>query len=281
MNYYFDKQEYQYAKLFFKVNPYTCKTQMENYINKYQKDYVAKIYYSKILKVLGNFQSAYELLNNQETIVMCDKKLSNDFNKYRTILDKILYQKLRCLCYLEKFDEVEKLLFENKKFTQTFKYSYFYNLVNYSKLKSLDFEGYRLSQLFNYSDEDFLDHIKKHMYQTVEDYDVVSTFNTNFPFEKVFNEVKKNILFSKAYYYGTYEDIYIFKYDKCGVTNGKETDYFLVATFHNTNKYISMYLAEENLRIDYIDLNYLKISNNNNVKRLSQIDKFNSRYKKY
>ena len=74
--------------------------------------------------------------------------------------------------------------------------------------------------------------------------------------------------------------MYIFKYDKCGVTNGRVSDYFLVITFHNTNKYISMYPCNSSSNFNYVDLNYLKIPSTSNVKRLSQIDKFNMRYKK-
>lgn len=148
-------------------------------------------------------------------------------------------------------------------------------------MENINFNAsYRLEQLFNYSDEEFLSHISKHMYSRVEDYDVISTFNEDFPFDKVFYEVKKKILFCKAYYFGTYEDVYIFKYDKCGVTNGKVSDYFLVITFHNTNKYISMYPCNSSSNFNYVDLNYLKIPSTSNVKRLSQIDKFNMRYKK-
>ena len=280
MNYFFDKEEYQYAKTFFKNNPYICKALVEDYMNKYPNDYVAKIYYAKILKVLGEFSTSYDSLRQIESIVSSDKKLFNDYTKYNRVLEKILYQKLRCLSYLENFDEIERLLEENKECTLTNKYNYFRNLLIYSKMKTIDFiGGYRLEQLFNYSDTEFLNHIKKHLYQTVEDYDIASTFNVDFPFDKVFTEIKKNILFSKAYYYGTYEDIYFFKYDKCGNINMKSTDYFLVVTFHNTNKYISMYPANENSNFDCIDLNYLKISNETNIKRMSQIDKFNNRYK--
>lgn len=281
MKSYFNNEEYIYVKSFLRTNPSEALIRTEEYIKKYPNDYIAGVFYSKVLKVLGSFSEALYVLGNIEERYTSNKKLFNDFAKYNIIEEKVLYNKLRCLSYLEDFDKVEKLLNENRKYLINPKFGYFGNLVKYSKMESLNFNAsYRLEQLFNYSDEEFLSHISKHMYSRVEDYDVISTFNEDFPFDKVFYEVKKKILFCKAYYFGTYEDVYIFKYDKCGVTNGKVSDYFLVITFHNTNKYISMYPCNSSSNFNYVDLNYLKIPSTCNVKRLSQIDKFNMKYKK-
>lgn len=281
MKSYFNNEEYIYVKSFLRTNPSEALIRTEEYIKKYPNDYIAGVFYSKVLKVLGSFSEALYVLGNIEERYTSNKKLFNDFAKYNIIEEKVLYNKLRCLSYLEDFDKVEKLLNENRKYLINPKFWYFGNLVKYSKMENINFNArYRLEQLFNYSDEEFLSHISKHMYSRVEDYDVISTFNEDFPFDKVFYEVKKKILFSKAYYFGTYEDVYIFKYDKCGVTNGKVSDYFLVITFHNTNKYISMYPCNSSSNFNYVDLNYLKIPSTCNVKRLSQIDKFNMKYKK-
>lgn len=281
MKSYFNNEEYIYVKSFLRTNPSEALIRTEEYIKKYPNDYIAGVFYSKVLKVLGSFSEALYVLGNIEERYTSNKKLFNDFAKYNIIEEKVLYNKLRCLSYLEDFDKVEELLNENRKYLINPKFGYFGNLVKYSKMESLNFNAsYRLEQLFNYSDEEFLSHISKHMYSRVEDYDVISTFNEDFPFDKVFYEVKKKILFCKAYYFGTYEDVYIFKYDKCGVTSGKVSDYFLVITFHNTNKYISMYPCNSSSNFNYVDLNYLKIPSTCNVKRLSQIDKFNMKYKK-
>lgn len=281
MKSYFNNEEYIYIKSFLRTNPSEALIRTEEYIKKYPNDYFAGVFYSKVLKVLGSFSEALYVLGNIEERYTSNKKLFNDFAKYNIIEEKVLYNKLRCLSYLEDFDKVEKLLNENRKYLINPKFGYFSNLVKYSKMENINFNAsYRLEQLFNYSDEEFLSHISKHMYSRVEDYDVISTFNEDFPFDKVFYEVKKKILFSKAYYFGTYEDVYIFKYDKCGVTSGKVSDYFLVITFHNTNKYISMYPCNSSSNFNYVDLNYLKIPSTCNVKRLSQIDKFNMKYKK-
>ena len=275
MKSYFNNEEYIYVKSFLRTNPSEALIRTEEYIKKYPNDYIAGVFYSKVLKVLGYFSEALYVLGNIEERYTSNKKLFNDFVKYNIIEEKVLYNKLRCLSYLEDFDKVEKLLNENRKYLINPKFGYFSNLVKYSKMENINFNAsYRLEQLFNYSDEEFLSHISKHMYSRVEDYDVISTFNEDFPFDKVFYEVKKKILFSKAYYFGTYEDV------SSDVTIGKISDYFLVITFHNTNKYISMYPCNSSSNFNYVDLNYLKIPSTSNVKRLSQIDKFNMKYKK-
>lgn len=63
--------------------------------------------------------------------------------------------------------------------------------------------------------------------------------------------------------------------------DNKNTNYFIVVTFHNTPYLISMYpCSNTSNNLEYVDLNYLKETNNKNIKRLSQIDKFNKRFNK-
>ena len=188
MKSYFNNEEYIYVKSFLRTNPSEALIRTEEYIKKYPNDYFAGVFYSKVLKVLGYFSEALYVLGNIEERYTSNKKLFNDFAKYNIIEEKVLYNKLRCLSYLEDFDKVEKLLNENRKYLINPKFGYFGNLVKYSKMENINFNArYRLEQLFNYSDEEFLSHISKHMYSRVEDYDVISTFNEDFPFDKVFS----------------------------------------------------------------------------------------------
>lgn len=178
MKSYFNNEEYIYIKSFLRTNPSEALIRTEEYIKKYPNDYIAGVFYSKVLKVLGSFSEALYVLDNIEERYTSNKKLFNDFAKYNIIEEKVLYNKLRCLSYLEDFDKVEELLNENRKYLINPKFGYFSNLVKYSKMENINFNAsYRLEQLFNYSDEEFLSHISKHMYSRVEDYDVISTFN--------------------------------------------------------------------------------------------------------
>ena len=69
-------------------------------------------------------------------------------------------------------------------------------------------------------------------------------------------------------YYDNLEDNYIFKYGK---------SYYKVICLHNTYNIIYIEIINNGFNYNYIDLTY--IDYNSNIKRLSQIDKFNKRYK--
>ena len=69
-------------------------------------------------------------------------------------------------------------------------------------------------------------------------------------------------------YYDNLEDNYIFKYGK---------SYYKVICLHNTYNIIYIEIINNGFNYNYIDLTY--IDYNSNIKRLSQIDRFNKRYK--
>lgn len=109
-------------------------------------------------------------------------------------------------------------------------------------------------------------------------------FTPNTDVLKITEEIKKYLLSDKRIYPDFIDDVYIFKYDNCGTVNQKSVNYFKVICFHNTKNIITMCPVNDNLNIPYIDLNYLNQENiqeqsNPKVKRLSQIEKFNQRYK--
>ena len=56
-------------------------------------------------------------------------------------------------------------------------------------------------------------------------------FSSDFPIDKVVEEVKKYIPSNKRLCEGVFEDHYIFKYDMCGRVNQKPEDYFKVICF--------------------------------------------------
>ena len=106
MKSYFNNEEYIYIKSFLRTNPSEALIRTEEYIKKYPNDYIAGVFYSKVLKVLGSFSEALYVLGNIEERYTSNKKLFNDFAKYNIIEEKVLYNKLRCLSYLEDFDKL-------------------------------------------------------------------------------------------------------------------------------------------------------------------------------
>lgn len=196
-------------------------------------------------------------------------------------MQEVDYNTLRIYCYLDKFEDVIKFLNTYTYYLeiQRFKYILYIAKIKLGLYKKNNNTGYKCNQLLNYSESEFLKHITKHLESNIGE--SVSTFNESFDVEKVFKEVKKYIQNGKCYYYECYSDSYIFKFDNCGMFDNKNTNYFIVVTFHNTPYLISMYpCSNTSSNLEYVDLNYLKETENKNIKRLSQIDKFNKRFNK-
>ena len=79
--------------------------------------------------------------------------------------------------------------------------------------------------------------------------------------------------------YNFFADEYYFRYDGCGEVGGKKTDYFKIVVLHNTDKLITMYPTTQGKELHHIDLSYLGLKDVP-TRKLSQIDKFNMRYKR-
>ena len=81
MKSYFNNEEYIYIKSFLRTNPSEALIRTEEYIKKYPNDYIAGVFYSKVLKVLGSFSEALYVLGNIEERYTSNKKLFNDGKK--------------------------------------------------------------------------------------------------------------------------------------------------------------------------------------------------------
>ena len=138
---------------------------------------------------------------------------------------------------------------------------------------------YMIRQAIDYQYSDFQFHIKKHLDEEfIDDEERYSIFNNDFPIDKIVSEIDKYLMSSKKLLFGFIEDVYLFKYDLCGLFNGKNANFFKVITFNDNNNIITMYPYVKGERLPYIDLNYMKVESNTKVKKLSQIDKFNKRF---
>ena len=141
-----------------------------------------------------------------------------------------------------------------------------------------------MRQIIDYRKDDFLVNALLHTYEYREknsDNSDISTFEKDFPLEKVIEEIDKYLLASPSIYNGFVEDTYVFKYDNCGRINNKMQNYFKVFCFHNTKNIISLYPVSDCELLPYTDLNYLNNYNKNDISnRTSQTEKFMKRYAK-
>lgn len=282
---YYDKWEFLNAIELIEIDPYETKTRLENYISKYPNDYSSYIYYSFTLISIGEFEQAENIINTTEKYASKDISFTNNPNSIH-FFNYIINARIKILSYLEKYEELYNYCSKNKNKIKelNLNHSLFYSLkkVNKLDLTKREKNSYLFRQIVEYQENDFLDHIKKHL----ADYNIDTEnpnpciFSSNFPLNTILNEIKKYIPSDKRIFPGFCNDLYTFKYDSCGKVNNKNTDYFSVICFHNTKDIITMYPSEKREKLPYIDLNHLNpMINNSNVKKLSRIEKFNQRYK--
>jgi len=283
---FFDSWEFRYIISLFDTDPLEAKVRFEEYLRNYPNDYSAYTYYTFLLIILGNFEEAESVLEDVQNSYVNDYNFMKDKKKVDLMEKNIIFDTLKLLSYQERYEE----LFE---FCQNH-----INEIKQLKLNSLDFYckqklgiqcpedkvklSYLINQIANYSESEFLEHIKKHLADYNQDLDVPneSIFGSDFTIAHVLEEVKKYIGSDKRLYSGFYENLYVFKYNGCGRVNNKLVDYFKIVVLHNTDHFITMFPATGCENLPYIDLNYLIHEDSKpKMKKLSQIDKFNQRYK--
>ena len=285
-NNYFNEAAFQYAINILETDPYHAKERFEEYIKIYPKDYYARAYYAITLTRLGLFDEAeieYEdikLRSQNDTFYNTRYKNIKGF-KYNMIVIEI-----KLLAHKKKYQEIIKLVEDNRNL---FDFDDIRYILYYSKMRAGLFteeniknEGYRFMQSYNYSEELFREHIKKHLYEYNKDEEVPNqfVFSENFPVDKVIEEIKKYIPSDKKTCPGYFDNYYFFKYDNCGTVNNVKTNMFLVITYDDTKDFITMCPVIGYEKMDSVDLNYLIDYDtiNSKIKKLSQIEKFNKRF---
>lgn len=285
-NKHFDKWEFDNAANIINSNPYEAKLRFENYISKYPNDCSAHIYYSFVLSKLGLFDETEHIIN--EAMILFEKNL-NSLNKQSIIEIKKNYinAMLSLLSYQGKYKELLEFYSKHISYTKEMDINrtifYCKKKLGLLDLNRRDKNSYIFRQTVEYKESDFLEHIKKHMEEhninIPEPNDCV--FYSDFPLKKVLEEIKKNIPSDKRIFPGNYDNLYVFKYNRCGKKKDKPVDFIKVVCFHDTKDIITMYPANDCENLPYTDLNYLNEEKPSpKAKRLSQIDKFNQRYKR-
>lgn len=285
---YFNEYEFKNAIEYIEKNPVIAKIKFEEYIKKYNKDYSAYPYYISCLITLGFFDEAEKWLNYLKKVKYLNDSFNNQQKKVKLLEDNIVYSFCRLLSYEHKYDELYQFCLDNLHIILNLKLT---SIIFYCKgkldilnKKEKDDNRYLHRQMINYSEDTFLKHVNEHLADYNKDLDNPndSIFAVDFPITKIIETVKSHIPSDKRLYTGFYEDTYIFKYDYCGRVNNKTTNYFKIVFFNDTKNIITMFPTLDFEELPCIDLNYLnenKDAENTKVRRLSQIDKFNQRYK--
>ena len=284
-NNYFNALEFRKIIEVADVNPFLAKELYERYLDKYPKDYTSYSYYAGILITLGELDKAEEVLNKLNILISKEENVLERYNRLKKIKENISFVTLKYLIYKNDYNSALDYCDSNP-------YVFSINVVPiklYLKsklglLESCDRDdcNYLKRQLIEYQEEDFLEHIKNHQADYNIDIDDPNDniFVPEFDTDKIISEVKKYIPSNKKLFSGFFEDTYYFKYDECGRINNRLYNYFKVVCFHDTDKFITMYVFPNGDNFPYIDLNYLKEKEDSKIKKISQIDKFYKRYGK-
>lgn len=286
-NEYYDKWEFDNALELCDKNPYEAEKKFEEYLRKYPKDYSAYIYYIYTQIILGKFEYALEVLDYVEKESDADEYFNMEYNRVKLLHKNLLFSRMKLLSYNGKYEELCQLYYKNTVHLEdiNLKAVIFYSKKQLGKLdpNRRDINSYLYRQIVEYKESDFMEHIQKHMadFNAGLEEPNESIFVSSFPIGKIIEEIKKYIPSERGLHFGFYEDIYIFKYNGCGRSNNKLVDYFKVVCFHKTQDFITICPAEKCEKLPYVDLNYLYPENSSvKVKKLSQIEKFNIKYRK-
>ena len=271
-------------------NPTYVLKMLEEYLSVYPSDYIASSSYADVLITLGQLEEAEKLLD------FISEKL-DQFEASDRLIVNFLDVKLRLLIFQEKYEEAitlfdkyyrgdSKLKLKSKMDDIKGLFSS-YCLTKLGRESEIEdnkvFHLYSYQQIFDYSEERLLSHISKHEGGNFNNNSSDnSLFYENFPLEEDIKEIKELDLKDKKLYGIYFSDIYYFKYTKNGISKEKETaDYFKVVMAHNTKNIISMYPVQIGQFLPYFDLDYLNKNKDSDDKKLSRIDKFNQKYKKF
>lgn len=286
-NIYYNEHEFRKILKLSDNNPSLSIEKFEEYIKRFPNDYDCRTFYISLLVKLR------ELSKAEIELAKLEEQIQNDY-KYKRHTDK--KKKTYSILMLCKV----KLLFYQNKYHECYDYIQMHlptileNDINLAPTKLFckkelgllneehdnEKNSYLFKQIIDYSEERFLEHIKEHLVSDTQSSEKSSSiFKESFPLEEALIEIKNNTPSNLRIYSGMLEDIYIYKYDFCGKYGNKNTDYFKVVAIHDTQNFITMYPCIEGKNWDQLDLNYLR-KDDSKQKIISQIDKFNQRYKK-
>ena len=286
MKNYFNTLEFDKANNIKWINPELSLKLFNEYFKKYPYDYSSYPFYIDLLINLNYLNKARDLKNKVSKMVKMDTIYQNNIDKVMHLNYGMLYVEIRFLIIDGKYEEAMELAIKYENvLTNIDKGLNIKGILFYCRKKlglldpdKRDNNCYLFRQILDYRDDDFIRHVQKHLGMTDEEN--LCVFNSDFPFSKVFDEIKKLIPNDKRLRCGLFDNKYFFKFDNCGRNNYKITDYFEVIALLDSCELITMFPTNISGNIPFIDLNYLKENDVVMEKRISQIDKFYKRYQK-
>ena len=202
----------------FEDDPYGTITKFEQYIIDYPKDYSAYPYYCGELIKLGEIEKAEKILADVEER---SKKDTEYFSmKNRDIVKaNIILTRVKIYSYTKRYSKCLRLAKKHLVFLKNNNISlnrltiFLERKLGLSNLKRSKEYPYSYNQAIEYSEEDFLENIKKHLYDYVSEDEMMKfpVFTKEFKFNEVLDVVKKNTPNDNKLNVGTCENSYYYK----------------------------------------------------------------------
>lgn len=251
------------------------------YIEEYPLDYYAYIDLSFTLIKDNKISEAKTTLDYYVSEIHSKNKPYLSDIEISKIEDYIFINRVQILLYSHEYEQALELLNQRKgdlkRLELEITYFYIKSKLGLPIPKRYN-ETYISEQIRKYQESSFYKHIKKHL-SFYQDDEGQATFSSSFPFIKVFEEAKKYIPSVKHRNDKNFSSIYTFRYDNCGVNHAVQTDYFVIICLEGTDQMITAYPIRNDNVPEYTDLNYLDMTKtNHDQKRLTRIERFNSRY---
>ena len=244
-----------------------AKNMLKEILAEHPTDRIALTQWSEILMLERKYLEAKKILESLPVekcfymLVTLYEKL-NDWDKLKKLYERFYRDEDSDNCY--KYGYRQQRIYLSSKFDGT---------CPFNDL------GYIDQQMFNYSDEMAIEHIKKSHDGSNKN---KSYFVNDIDIEKLFYKVKDYIKnnHDRGIINNTLLESYMFYYVGCGYKVGSGLyDTFLVKTIINTDKIITMYPQKvDNVNYDICHLDNME--EKNPVKVKSGIERFNARYKK-
>lgn len=269
-------------------NPTEAIEKFEAYLKEYPNDYSAYGYYATNLIMVGRIDDAQKVINDLERTVKKDTRfVTREPYKMEAVVFSIFYNRLRIYSYKGEYQKLYDLCMNHPKEVKHMNLNdlmfYCKNKLGRIHIKRTSAGAYLFRQIVEYKEEDFLDHVQKHLadYNSTLDDPNKNIFSPDFPLNDVLKEIKKNMPSDKKLLSGFWENVYIFKYNECGRVNNKLVNYFKVVCFDGTGDIITMLPVDFGEELPHVDLSYMiEEKPVKETKRESAIERFNRRFKR-
>ena len=248
----------------------TVEKEATKYLDRYPNDINLRFMRARSCRKLGKF---YEAINDLKYI------LEKGFNDHALLELYFIYY------YLNMYKEALELLpiiYEKKPMN-----AYSISISEMVMRKQLGMEikikkgsrcDYIRGQIINYSIEEALAHLNKHINKSYEN---VSVFSDGVDIKYLFDFVRESIDSTKKVNTEEIMEIYYLGIGNIGTLNNTPCNFIKVVVIPNTKNIISMYPTNN---VDYnfvinLDIDYDRLfKRDNKVKTMSRIDRFNKKY---